>query len=362
MAGFSLAKADHLRKAISKKKIEEIELLKNDFLLGAVRKGYSHEIAENVYQQIMKFANYGFNRSHSVAYSLLAYQLAYLKANYPLPFFCSLLNGAIGSESKTSEYIYEAKKRGIIVVAPSVNHSYEKFIMNKDSIIYPLSGIKQIKTMSCLAICEEREKNGKFKDYFDFVARANAIKINKRAIEMLIYAGALDEFCIKRGDMLATLEDTIRYAEIVKIEDKDQISLDTSLATPPTIISNKYSYFQQANHEFEAFGFYFSKHPIEILRTQYDAIYIPIIKISVNQKKIRFLGYVEKTKEHRTKKQEIMLFATVSDESALQDIVIFPNVYRSFHGKITKGTLLDLIVDVDQNHSCIVRMLKIISL
>ena len=144
MAGFSLGKADNLRKAISKKKGKELQSLREDFVEGAKQKGYEESLAIRVYELIMKFANYGFNRSHSVAYGMIAYQMAYLKANAPLYFFTALLNSVIGSETKTSEYVFEARKRHIEILLPSVNQSSNQYEIEGNALRFPLVGIKGI--------------------------------------------------------------------------------------------------------------------------------------------------------------------------------------------------------------------------
>ena len=137
MAGFTLGKADNLRKAISKKKGEELRRMQAEFISGALRKGYDEALAQKVYALIMKFANYGFNRSHSVAYGMIAYQLAYLKANAPLYFFNSLLNSVIGSETKTSEYVFEARKRNIQILLPDVNRSHNQYGIEDNALRFP---------------------------------------------------------------------------------------------------------------------------------------------------------------------------------------------------------------------------------
>ena len=183
MAGFSLGKADNLRKAISKKKGKELQSLREDFVEGAKQKGYEESLAIRVYELIMKFANYGFNRSHSVAYGMIAYQMAYLKANAPLYFFTALLNSVIGSETKTSEYVFEARKRHIEILLPSVNQSSNQYEIEGNALRFPLVGIKGIGNAVSNVLIEERQKRGNFKDFFDFVARMEGQKLGKKTME-----------------------------------------------------------------------------------------------------------------------------------------------------------------------------------
>ena len=235
MAGFTLGKADNLRKAISKKKGEELRRMQAEFISGALRKGYDEALAQKVYALIMKFANYGFNRSHSVAYGMIAYQLAYLKANAPLYFFNSLLNSVIGSETKTSEYVFEARKRNIQILLPDVNRSHNQYGIEDNALRFPFVGIKGIGSAVSSLIVEERDKKGEFRDFFDFTARMNGNKIGKKTIEILIYAGALDCFKVGRASLMASLEDALRYADLVKIEDVDQVLFDFDLVSKPAM-------------------------------------------------------------------------------------------------------------------------------
>lgn len=355
MAGFSLGKADNLRKAISKKKGEELARLKNDFIQGAKQKGFEEQLAIHVYELIMKFANYGFNRSHSVAYGMIAYQMAYLKANAPLYFFVSLLNSMIGSESKTSEYIFEAKKRGISILLPSVNFSGNGYRIEKRSLRFPLNGIKGIGNAVCSQILKERNSHGKFRDYFDFVARMSAIHIGKKTMEILIYAGALDEFNINRSSMIATLEDALRYGELVKIEDADQILFAFELVSKPAIISVKEHRSMLVEKEKECLGFYLSSHPIELLRKRMNAQLAPLITLKAQRGYVRFLCMIERVKQHRTKNGALMAFAVSADETSKIDLVCMPNIYEIYHEKLVRGKYFYIEGVIDKENSCLVK-------
>ena len=256
MAGFTLGKADNLRKAISKKKGEELRRMQAEFISGALRKGYDEALAQKVYALIMKFANYGFNRSHSVAYGMIAYQLAYLKANAPLYFFNSLLNSVIGSETKTSEYVFEARKRNIQILLPDVNRSHNQYGIEDNALRFPFVGIKGIGSAVSSLIVEERDKKGEFRDFFDFTARMNGNKIGKKTIEILIYAGALDCFKVGRASLMASLEDALRYADLVKIEDVDQVLFDFDLVSKPAMTMMRDNATIRSEKEKEAIGFY----------------------------------------------------------------------------------------------------------
>ena len=164
MANFSLAKADNFRNAISKKNVKEIEQVKNDFIQGSINNGYTLKTATNVYEHILKFANYGFNKSHSVGYSMIACQMGYLKANYPLEFYASILRmGASSSDSKFHDYVTEMKHRGIKLYLPSINESTNEFEIKDNGLILPLNMIKGVPSQIMSNIVKERTKNGKYK-------------------------------------------------------------------------------------------------------------------------------------------------------------------------------------------------------
>jgi len=182
IADFSLSKADQLRKAISKKSQKELTNLRKDFIEGALKNNIESQEANALFELIQKFANYGFNKSHAVAYALISYQMAYLKANYPKEFYSALLNGVIHSESKTIEYLMELKRKNITVLPMSVSNSGMSYKNLNDGILLPLTIIKGIGSSVVSSLVEEREKNGDFLDFFDFVARMSMYRISSKNI------------------------------------------------------------------------------------------------------------------------------------------------------------------------------------
>ena len=356
MAGFSLGKADNLRKAISKKKEEELKKLRTDFIEGAIQQGYQKSLAEQVYALIMKFANYGFNRSHSVAYAMTAYQLAYLKANYPLYFFNSLLNSVIGSETKTSEYVFEARKRGISILLPDINKSTHHYQIEENGLRFPFIGIKGIGIAVSSQIVTERKKHGKFMDFYDFVARMSGNKIGKKTIEILIYAGGLDCFRVNRSSMIASLDDALRYADLVKIEEADQVIFDFELVSKPPMTMVKDTMAVRSEKEKEMIGFYLSQHPIAQIRSQYaDNLPVLITLPKFKGQYVRFVCIVERCKQYRTKNGDLMMFVVGSDETAKFDLVCMPNIYRNHIDDLVKGNYLYVEGKIDKETSCLVK-------
>ena len=361
MAGFSLGEADNLRKAISKKKAEELKSFKEAFIQGSLKKGYQAELAQHVYDLIMKFANYGFNRSHSVAYGMIAYQMAYLKANAPLYFFTALLNSVIGSEIKTSEYVFEARKRNIKILLPSINYSSEKYEIENQALRFPLIGIKGIGGAVASVILEERNKRGLFKDFFDFVARMEGNKLGKKTMEMLIHAGALDEFKINRASLMASLDDAIRYGNLVKIEDQNQVLFDFNLVSKPTLTSLKENPTLKAEYEKEMLGFYLSTHPIAQLREEMKMDLVPLVALPNKLKSyVKFICIVEKTKQFRTKNGHLMMFVVGGDETGKFDLVCMPNIYEMHMDILVKGNYLYVEGIVDKETSCLVKKVSLV--
>lgn len=347
MANFSLGKADILRKAISKKKSDQLKSLQEEFIQGSVANGYEEVFAKRVYEMIMKFAGYGFGRAHSIAYGLVAYQLAYLKANYPLSYFTSLLNSVIGSEYKTSEYIFEARKRNIEVLHPSVNHAALRYGIEEKALRFPCLNIKNVGGAAAREILKEREENGLFSDYFDFVARISTRRISRKVIESLIDGGALDEFKLGRMCMKASLDDALRYASLVSVEEANQTRIDLDLVSKPAITIVKENSTITAEYEKNVLGFYLSKHPITEMRMNY-AKAKPLIELREKSGYAALVCYIERVKEHRTKNGDMMAFLSVSDESGKFDIVCMPNIYRTHHEAFKKGTYLFVEGKIDK--------------
>jgi len=354
MAGFTLAKADVLRKAMSKKKESELIKLQNDFIEGSIKNGYHSELARKVYDLILKFANYGFNKSHSVAYGLLAYQLAYLKANAPLEFFEALLSSVIGSESKTSEYIDECRRRNVQILGPSINFSEENYCIEEKGIRFPLRAIKGIGEAASKEILNERNR-GKFTDFFDFIARIGTRKISRKVLECLIDAGALDEFKINRKSLHASLDDAISYGDLVRIEAEGQVRIDLGLVSKPVLMMVKEDMMERAAKEKAVLGFYFSSHPILTIKQQKNILTENLAVLKRRQGLIKGFALITRAKAHRTKKGDMMMFLSVTDESTDFDVIVMPNQYQRYQSILEKGVYILFEGKKDREDSCILQ-------
>lgn len=351
MADFSLGEADLLRRAISKKNRAVLEQERTHFVKGCLKKGYDEKLANSIYDLLVRFADYGFNRSHAVAYSMIAYQLAYLKANEPIAFFTALLTSVIGNDEKLADYIKEAREKKIPIQPPSINESEAAFTVKDGTIQFGLLAIKQVGVQAVRELIKNRQASGKFTDLFDLCARIPVHVMNRRAYEALILSGACDEFAVDRGTLLATLDDAIEIAEKEQ-KNKDQVGLFQRTEREYTYVDvPPFTQHEKLTHEKEVLGFYLSGHPLG----QYDSLLqqLRVNKLAQFKKKhvkqrIHVAVLVEHVRAIRTKKGEHMAFLKVSDDTGSAEIVVFPNVYRKVRKCLTDEALL--YIDGKQEH------------
>ena len=359
-AKFSLVKADILRKAISKKNEEELAGLRQEYVLGCKENGYSDETASLLFDLAEKFAGYGFNKSHAVAYGLVAYQLAYLKANYPLEFYTSILNSVIGDSTKSAIYITECRRKHISIEAPDVNRSTDIYYHNGKSIILPLSIIKDVGTLAARTILDERDKNGRFGDYFDFVARVVLRKMNRTQLERLISAGALDEFDLGRTTMLNTLDDAIKYAKLVQVPFGAQLSIDPQLVSKPIVVRMKDSQEELSENEKAALGFNLGEQPIVHLRQKLGITYPPLAELNSNRGLYRGFAYIQSVRQIRTRKGDLMCFLKLTDETGESDMAVMPNLYSQYSQYLVKGVYIQFYAKIQDEASFLANQIEIV--
>jgi DNA polymerase III subunit alpha len=339
MAGFSLGEADLLRRAVGKKKKDILDKERSHFIQGALKKGYDQSLANDIYDLIVRFANYGFNRSHAVAYSMIAYQLAFLKANYPVYFMAGLLTSAIGNDSKIAQYIMETKQKGITVLPPSINHSGYSFQVEQEGIRYSLAAIKSVGAVALKDIFQARKKK-KFADLFDFCIRVSHKAINRKTLEYLVHSGCFDEFGEDRAVLLASLDVAMEHAQIFKPTDDNQFDLfdDEFMPKPKYMQVDPISQENKLTFEKEALGFYLSDHPISIYEEELkQGGAQALFSVKNNNQRISSGVYITSMKAIRTKKGDSMAFLTVSDSSGEIEAVVFPNVYKKYSHVLGKG-------------------------
>lgn len=329
MAGYTLGEADVLRRAMSKKKHEIMDNEREKFILKSKNKGYSEKVSNEVFDLIYKFADYGFNKSHSVGYATVSFKMAYLKAHYRIYFMKHLLNMVIGSNAKTRQYINECKENNINILLPCVNNSDSVYKIENGSLRFPISLIHNLGIGAIKEIIEERKK-GLFKDFFDFVKRCYGKNINKKVLELLINASTLDCFGYNHNTLISNIDSVINYAELTK-------DLDETLINKPEIeIKNEFEPNELVKREYLSFGFYLSYHPVQNYRK--NNITTLDIKTYFN-KIINIYLLIDNVKTSKTKKDEKMAFITASDEFGEIDMVMFPREYEKFYN-LSKGEVV----------------------
>ena len=319
MADFTLGEADLLRRAMSKEKKEELMKYQDKFITNAIKKGYDKELVSNIYNLILSFASYGFNKSHSVAYSMISYKMAYLKAHYPLYFYLSLLKGALNDDIKTINYIKEMKKHNIKIIKPDINKSTDEFSIYYDNILLPFNIIKGIGSDVAKKIMKARDDG--FSNIYDFFLKVVNNGISQNIIELLITSGCLDFFGYNRQTLINNIDSLINYGNLCK-------DLGSDFVLKPEInMSDEFEREILINQEKECFGFYLTNHPVSFYKNKIKSINLIDINKYFN-KNITCVVMIDKIKEITTKKGEKMAFLSCSDEEASCDITIFPNLYK----------------------------------
>ncbi|PGY10007.1 DNA polymerase III subunit alpha [Bacillus sp. AFS031507] len=342
MAGFSLGEADLLRRAVGKKKKDILDKERSHFVQGALRKGYDQTLANDIYDLIVRFANYGFNRSHAVAYSMIAYQLAFLKANYPVYFMAGLLTSAIGNDTKIAQYIMETKQKEIKILPPSINNSGYSFQVEHEGIRYSLAAIKSVGAAALKEIFQARKKK-RFVDLFDFCIRVSSKAINRKTLEFLVHSGCFDEFGEDRAVLLASLDVAMEHAQIFKPSENNQFDLfeEEFIPKPNYMQVDPISLENKLTFEKEALGFYLSDHPVSIYEEQLKHAGAHALFGTKNQtQRISSGVYITSMKSIRTRKGDSMAFLTVSDASGEMEAVAFPNVYKKYSHLLEHGKFL----------------------
>lgn len=357
LAGFSLGEADILRQAMGKKKPDEMEKQKKLFIQGAKSKGISEKKAEKIFDLMAYFAGYGFNKSHSAAYAMIAYRTAYLKAHYPLEFMASLLTCEMDDTDKIARYISECKEIGISVLPPHINKSYKEFTVEGDSIRFGLSAIKNVGTAALDSILISREKEGEFSSLFDFCKRVDLRKVNRKVLEVLIKAGAFDSSGAKRSQLMHVLETAIEWAEGFKRENiQGQVSIFNAVRDSevhhyydlPEI--PEWSEHQILSFEKETLGLYITGHPLASYEGELSRYTIPSSRIPdlQDRQEVTIGGTVNRMKRLTTKKGEAMATVTVEDLHGTVEVLVFPDLFKKYSENLSKDLPLIITGEIDK--------------
>ena len=346
VAGYGLGQADMLRRAMGKKKMDEMERHREIFLKGAKEKGFDVKRARELYDLMANFGAYGFNKSHAVAYAYIAYQTAYLKRYHTAPFFAALLSSELSNANKVTLYIHDAKKYGIDLLPPDVNESLWHFNVVGNDIRFGMGAVKNVGEGAITSIIAEKKRRGPFKGFLDFCERINPKEVNKRVVESLILIGAFDKFEKRnRRTLKDNMELMLLYGQKRQQEREiGQVGLfdnqnDESEFQKMLEIDEKVDFDEQEKllHEAELMGIYISGHPLDHYRAVIEKVAsMDVAKVHLSsyehqrKKEVVLVGMISSVKTIITKKGDKMALATLEDLSGKIDCIIFPRVYNEY--------------------------------
>ena len=358
LGGYTLGGADKLRKVMGKKMRDEIPKQRAMFTEGAIKNGISEEIAGKIFDQMEKFASYGFNKSHAAAYSLISYQTAYLKAHYPVEFMCAVMSLDMTNVDKLLFYKEECKKMGFSVLPPDINKSLAEFAVEGNNIRYALAAIKSVGAANMEAIVKEREANGNFKDISDFIHRIDAKQINRRQLEQLIKAGAFDCLDKNRGRLFANIDTIISHINsATELKNSAQNSLfgveelqsKVNLADKPD-----WPELEKLRLESEAIGFYLSAHPLDSYQKGMERLgvkkYVDVMQgLRVGDViRSKLAGCVNSFQKRISKNGNKYAFLEMSDGSSNFEGLLFAEALSKYENVINSGMPLLVNVTIDK--------------
>ena len=338
-ASYSMSEADLLRRAVSKKDAEGLRNERQRFVKKAVKAGRDEKLADEIYDYIVKFANYGFNKSHSVAYAMISYWMAYLKANYPAYFIGVLMQSALANETLMREYIREAAHHGLTVKPPDINHSGGRFTHAERALYYPLTGIRNV-GKSVMTAIEEAREDGPFKSFAELISRTRGV-VNRRTLQSLIFAGACDCFDLTKQTMIENLEALEHYIEYQGVDALSDFVYDKK---------DEYALDFLKEKEAEALGFNVTYDPIRRHFPALKRARLTPSKLSRidRDRRVELTAVISDVREINTKKGDRMAFATLEDDGGKIDAVCFPKCYEACASQLVVGSLVRFDGNVNQ--------------
>jgi len=355
LAGYSLGEADLLRRAMGKKKKEEMDLQRERFLSGAADHGLAFADADNMFERMAKFAGYGFNKCHAAPYALIAYQTAWLKANRPVEFFAASMSLDLSNTDKLAVFYQDAKRSGVTVLPPDVNRSGADFEVEEGRVLYALGAVRNVGQQAMAHVVQVRETGGRFIDLFDFLERIDPRQVNKRALESLARAGALDSIHPHRAQIAAAADSLIAYAQSVAA---DRASAQESLfgeqadaARPRLPKTELWDPVRQLDEELSAVGFYLSGHPlddmVELLRRNRTTLFMDAVTAAAaGAEAFRMVGVVRRRQERSSAQSSggKFAFVTLSDPTGEYEVLFPPEALRTCRDLLEPGTAIVLKV------------------
>ena len=344
LAGYSLGKADLLRRAMGKKKPEEMAAQHDVFVEGCEKYNKIPELkAEKVFDLLAKFAGYGFNKSHAAGYAYLSYITAYLKANFPVEFIAATLTSELGDFKKLAKFVNEARRMGITVLGPDVNSSFVPFTIEGENVRFGLAGVKNLGTGASEFIVKERQEHGPYEDRLDFLVRTKGT-VNRKAVESLIKAGAFDSFEPNRTVSLDSLEWEMNKAASEKLRFAErQFDMFGAAEDKPTPAPGKFDTHELLAYEKEAFGFYFSSHPLEPYRAEYEALglsTIAQIESMRDGEKASLGGVITGRRTRKDKRDREYAIITVEDFDGGIEVMVFADVLEGCRAMLKTDNLV----------------------
>jgi DNA polymerase-3 subunit alpha len=361
VAGFSLGQADILRRAMGKKKPEEMEKLRVKFLEGARQKKIADKKAEKLYELIQKFAGYGFNKSHAAAYAVVCYQTGYLKAHYPTEFMAALMTSDMGNQDKIVGYFTECRDLGIKVLGPDVNESQKNFAVVDSAIRFGLAAIKNVGEGAVDSVLAIRADSGRFTSFFNFCQRVDLHKVNKRMLEGLIKAGAFDSLGAKRSQLMAMLDQAVEDGAAAQREREmgqtnifgEALNGGSPHAHVEPVLPNlpEWDQAQRLKYERELTGFYITAHPLARYEATIHALATAtsagITELS-DGKEVRLCGIIATVKSMLTKKGDRMAYVTLEDLQGTVEVIVFPDLFKTVGELIAPERLVRVTGTIDR--------------
>ncbi|MDQ7066317.1 MAG: DNA polymerase III subunit alpha [candidate division KSB1 bacterium] len=339
LAGFSLGKADILRRAMGKKKADLMAQMRIEFIDGAVKNGVDKKVAEEIFNLMDRFARYGFNKSHAACYSIVAYQTAFLKAHYPAEFMAATMTSEMGSTDRIVFFIEECKRMGLEVLPPDVNASEANFTVVDGKIRFGLGAIKNVGLGAIDSIVEARKKGGPFTTLFDFCTRVDLRSVNKKVLESLIQAGAMDNLEGHRAQLMAAIDVATAYATSLEAQrERRQASLfeshpEEDNITPPLPEVPEWDDTEKLNREKEVLGFYVSGHPLDRYRMEVEAfsnVSLGELQEERDGRMVTVCGIVQTVKTHLDRRNRAMAFFTIENFSGSIEALAFSDTYQKY--------------------------------
>ncbi|AUN29850.1 DNA polymerase III subunit alpha [Niveispirillum cyanobacteriorum] len=365
LAGYSLGGADLLRRAMGKKIKEEMEKERAKFIAGSAEKlAVPEEQSGLIFDQVNKFAGYGFNKSHAAAYALVAYQTAFMKANYPVEFMAATMTYDMGNTDKLNQFRQELVRLGIRLLPPDVNASEPRFRVEKladgsRAVRYALAAVKGVGQQAMEMVVRERATNGPFKDIFDFARRVDSSALNKRMLEKLVCAGAFDSLNRNRQQLFAGLETVVRYAQAeAQQRESGMASLfggSEAMKAPDLPKVPDWDPLERLRHEFEAIGFYLSAHPLDSFGPAMNRMKVvkfselPRLMRDAKSTRFKLAGIVVAKQERTAKSGNRFAFVTLSDASGVYEVTLFAETLAQSREMLEAGRAVLLSVDAQKN-------------